>query len=85
MEYGALEETRHHETGVKDVRRDFQCADMERTGSQSHSGSPRGSGSLLAVRDAVKERIVISFPGRRESVLGAFEQIIPDLHAPEKK
>jgi hypothetical protein len=35
--------------------------------------------------NAVKARIVISFPGRRKSVLGAFVQIIPDLHAPEKK
>jgi hypothetical protein len=27
----------------------------------------------------------IRFPGRRESVRGAFGQIIPDLHAPENE
>jgi hypothetical protein len=40
--------------------------------------------STFVFRIAVNERIVISFPGRRESILGAFEQIIRDLHAPER-
>lgn len=45
----------------------------------------QGRCGAFVFRIAVKERIVISLLGRRESILGAFGQIIPDLHAPEKK